>query len=89
MWLLEFLVRIFVNGIWWWLGYRVGRTVLTVVSFGRIQAGPFDSVDAFGYNWLGYKRGLTGRLEIESTLVSGVGLITSFFALAVILYFIA
>jgi len=60
--------------------------VLALVSFDKVQAGPYDS---YGYNWLGYKRDLTGRLEIESTLVSGVGLIIYFFALAVILYFIA
>jgi len=53
-----------------------------------MQAGPFESGGS-GYNWLGYKRNLTGQLEIESTLVSGVGLITFFFALAVILYFVA
>lgn len=88
MWLLEFLVWIFVDVIWCWLSYEVGRRVLTLASFDRMQAGPFDSRDS-GYNWLGYKRNLTGRLEIESTLVSGVGLITSFFALAVILYFVA
>ncbi|QOG18592.1 hypothetical protein [Bradyrhizobium sp. SEMIA] len=86
MWLLEFLTWFFVDLIWWRLSYEVGRRVLALVSFGKIQAGPYDS---FGYNWLGCKRDLTGRLEIESTLVSGVGMTTSFFALAVILYFIA
>lgn len=86
MWLLDFLVWFFVDLIWWRLSYEVGRHALALVSFGKMQAGPYGS---FGYNWLGYRRDLTGRLEVESTLVSGVGLITFFFALAVILYFIA
>ena len=86
MWLLDFLVWFFVDLLWWRLSYEAGRRVLALVSFGKMQAGPYDS---FGYNWFGYKRDLTGRLEIESTLVSGVGLITSFLGLAVILYFIA
>ena len=86
MWLLDFLTWFFVDLIWWRLSYEVGRRVLALVSFDKVQAGPYDS---YGYNWLGYKRDLTGRLEIESTLVSGVGLIIYFFALAVILYFIA
>lgn len=86
MWLLDLLVWFFVDLLWWRLSYEVGRQVLALVSFGEMQAGPYDS---FGYNWLGYKRDWTGRFEIESTLVSGVGLITSFFALAVILYFVA
>jgi hypothetical protein len=85
VWLLEFLVWFFVDLLWWRLSYEVGSRVLALVSFGKMQAGPCDS---FGYNWLGYKRDLMGRLKIESTLVSGVGLITCFVALAVILYFI-
>lgn len=86
MWLLDFLAWFFVDLLWWRLSYEVGRQVLALVSFGKMQAGPCGS---FGYNWLGCKRDLMGRLEIESTLVSGVGLITSFFALAAVLYFIA
>jgi hypothetical protein len=86
VWLLEFLWWFFVDLLWWRLSYEVGRRVLALVSFGKMQAGPYDSC---GYNWLGCRRDLTGRLEVESTLVSGVGMIASFSALAVILYFIA
>lgn len=85
MWVLEFLVWFFAEVLWWRLGYAIGRQVLSLVSFGKMRAGPYDS---FGYNWFGCKRDLTGHLEIESTLVAGVGLITCFVALAVILYFI-
>lgn len=85
MWLLDFIAWLFVDLFWWRLSYTVGRHVLDLVSFGKMQAGPYDS---FGYNWFGYKRGLTGRLEVESTLVSGLGMITCFAALAVILYFV-
>jgi hypothetical protein len=86
VWLLEFLTWFFVDLLWWRLSYEVGRRVLALVSFGKMQAGLYDSS---GYNWLGYKRDLTGRLEVESTLASGIGMITCFVALAVILYFIA
>lgn len=71
--------------IWWEVGYVVGCRVVPFVSCGKVQAGPLES---YGYNWLGYKRDMSGRLELDSTLVAGVGLMTCAVGLAVILYFI-
>lgn len=69
----------------WGFGYAVGRRVLPLVSFGKVQAGHLESQ---GYNWLGYKRNVSGRLEIDSTLVAGIGLIACCIVLAAILHFI-
>jgi len=82
---MEVLVWIFLDLLWWGLCYQVGRLILLVVSFGRVQAG---SCGSYGYGWLGYKRDVVGRLEIESTLVAGIGLVTCCVALVAILLFI-
>jgi hypothetical protein len=81
VWILSFLVDL----LFWEICYAVGRKVVVFASFGKVQPGPVDSC---GHNWIGCKRDGAGRLEIESTLVGGVGLITFCAVLALILFFI-
>ena len=55
------------------IGYPVGRLLLPLVSLGRARAerltGPIRP-----FNWFGYRRDESGRIEIEAYFTSLIGL---------------
>ena len=73
--------------IWWGIGYAVARLVLPVVSLGNVRVESLESPsEKFG--WAGYRGLHGGRLEIESTLSAGIGMVLCCIVLAAVLYFI-
>jgi hypothetical protein len=55
-------------------GYPVGRFLLPLISFGRAHAEPLSGPDG-KFNWFGYRRDEAGRIEIESSFTTLVGLV--------------
>lgn len=61
------------ESIWWLLGYAIALLVLPIVSFGKVRVGSF--LDSHKFNWLGYRYREDGRLEIEGTFATLIGLL--------------
>lgn len=72
--------------IWFGLCYSLGRAIVPLVSFGKLQVEPLNSVEKF--NWFGYRRTCDGRLEIDANLACAIGLLIPSLLLAVYLYFV-
>ena len=70
--------------IWWGIGYAVARLVLPLVSFGKVQVG--TARDSSGFGWLGLRRIENGRLEVEATFATLLGLVIFCAGLAAVLY---
>jgi hypothetical protein len=56
------------------VGHTVARFALPLLSFGRIYIQPLTAPPS-GFNFLGYRRDQTGRIEIESTAAGSIGLV--------------
>jgi hypothetical protein len=84
--LVSVILRIILAMIFFELAYRVGELVLRVASFGGVRAAPID-VPPREFNWLYCRRSGDGRIEVESTIAGGIGLIISFICLALVLHF--
>ncbi|TWB96871.1 hypothetical protein FBZ93_107117 [Bradyrhizobium macuxiense] len=74
------------ESIWWLFGYVMARLILPIISFGKVRVGSVLASQKF--NWLGYRYCEDGRLEIEATLATLIGLLVFCAGLMVILFFI-
>lgn len=66
-----------------WIGCTVARLVFPLLSLGRVQVKPLNSPPA-RFNWLGYRRDESGRIEVEATVAGVVGLLLVFIVLTAI-----
>lgn len=55
------------------IGYTVARFALPVLSLGRMYVEPLTS-SSRPFNWLGYRRDQSGRIEVEGAAAGLVGL---------------
>ena len=86
---IDFLVsvlRVVLAMIFVELAYSAGRLVLRVASFGGVRAAPLYVPD-HEFNWLCCRRSGDWRIEVESTVAGGVGLVIFFVYLALVLHF--
>ena len=75
-------------GLYWFfvdfVGYFVGRLTISLVSFGRAFARPFGSPPV-RFNWLGYRRDESGRIEVAEDVAGYIGLAIMIACLSIIL----
>src|SRR4051812_21766180 len=57
-------------------GSIVARLVLRVITFGRVYVRPLSSSQA-GFNALGYRHDVDGKIEISSSSASVIGVLIS------------
>ncbi|WJR76498.1 hypothetical protein [Bradyrhizobium sp. NP1] len=81
------ILKIILDMFWGGLAFQVGECVLRLVSFGSVRAASID-VPHSEFNWFCYRRDGNGRIEVESTLAGGIGLIFFFICLAIVLHFV-
>ncbi|WP_298273324.1 hypothetical protein [uncultured Bradyrhizobium sp.] len=74
------------DAVWWLIGYSIARVLLPIVSSGKIQVSPF--LDSRKFNWLGYRYSDDGRVEIEATLATLIGLLCFCAGLMTILFLV-
>jgi len=75
-WLIETLLYIVVELV----GYTVARFVLPLLSFRKVYVQPLNSPLGTGFNVLGYRYDVGGRIEIETSFAGFVGVIICLFA---------
>lgn len=56
------------------IGCTVARVVLPILSFGRMHVEPLTSASR-PFNWLGYRRDQSGRIEVEGAAAGLIGLL--------------
>lgn len=55
-------------------GYPVGRFLLPLISLGRAHAEPLTGPIG-SFNWRGYRRDEAGRIEVEASFTTLIGLV--------------
>ncbi len=74
-----FLYEAFVECI----GCTVARLVFPLLSLGRVYVKPFNSPPQ-RFNWLGYRRDESGRIELDDSVAGVMGLFVVFIVLLAI-----
>ena len=74
------------ESIWWVTGYAIARLILPIISFGKVQVSSF--LDSRKFNLFGYRYREDGRLEVEATFATLIGLLVFCAGFMAVLFFI-